>query len=142
MIGHEVPTRTQAAALIKGGFNNKPGTLSLYRDRLVFVSSKLAMVGPVFGAAGVLVTRSVANARAAGKAASGDKSTLVIPLSTVAEVAAQGSKLAHSVIFRTTTGEEYRFGGLKFDKWSDDLRGAFAGINRTVTSLDGRFTVR
>jgi hypothetical protein len=90
-----------------------------------------------------LVTRGIANARAAGKVAAGDKSVVSIPLASITEVQSQKGKLGGKYLMvRTTTGDEYRFGGVKFEKWSDDLRKALTDASREVTPTAGGFSVR
>jgi len=90
-----------------------------------------------------LVTRGIANARAAGKVAAGEKSVEVIPLKSISEIRSHKGKLGgRSLVVRTITGDEYRFGGVRFDKWSEDLAGALGAIGRKVSQTDGALSVR
>jgi len=132
-----VPLRVQAAFWMRGGLKNRAGSLLLYPDRLVHVGSKLLQVGGGGGVLGVLLARGIANGRAAGKAAKGGSNVVSIPLSTISGVTGEKRKLRGGIlVVRTITGEEYRFGGVKFDAWSDDLSKAFAGAGRQVDALE------
>jgi hypothetical protein len=131
------PLKTQSALWIKGGLKTRAGTLLLYPDQLVHVGSKAAQLGAAFGAIGILVTRQVANTRAAGKVEAGDKSITSIPLATISDVRGEKGKLdGNCMIVRTTSGDEYRFGGVKFDGWSEDLGKALTNAGRRVTASD------
>jgi hypothetical protein len=128
---------------MRGGLKNRAGSLLLYPDQLVHVGSKAAQIGGGFGLIGVLVTRGIANAQAPKKVAAGDKSVVSIPLASVSEVYGRNGKLgSKSLVVVTTTGDEFRFGGVNFEKWSEDLTNALTSIGRQVTPIDGRLTVR
>ena len=143
MAEQAVPLKAQSASWVKGGLKSRAGTLLLYPDQLVHVGSKAAQIGAAFGAIGILVTRQIANAGAARKVEAGGKSVMSIPLATISEAHGQKGKLdGNSIIVRTTTGDEYRFGGVKFDRWSEDLGRALTNAGRQVTFTDEGLTAK
>lgn len=138
----EVVIRTQSASWMRGGLKNKMGTLLLYPDKLVHVGSRAAQMGAGFGAIGMLVAQKRAKTQAAKKVAEGDKSAVAIPLAIITEIHGQKGKVGGKyVIVKTATGDEYKFGGIKFDQWSDDLSKTLAASGRTITPTDGGFSV-
>ncbi len=142
MAQETVPLRTQSAAWMRGGLKNRMGSLLLYPDKLCHVGSKAAQVGGGFGALGVLVTRGIANAQAPKKVSAGHKAVIAIPLSNVTEVRGVKGKMGNRLlIVRTANGEEYKFRGVKFDEWSDDLNHAFRASGRTPVPTESGFTV-
>jgi hypothetical protein len=137
------PLKTQSALWLKGGLKTRAGTLLLYPDQLVHVSSKAAQFGAAFGALGILVTRQIANTRAAAKVEAGDESITSIPLAAISDVHGEKGKLdGNTLVVRTTSGDEYRFGGVRFDRWSEDLGQALTGAGRQVTATDEGLTAK
>jgi hypothetical protein len=137
------PLKMQTALWIKGGLKTRAGTLLLYPDQLVHVGSKAAQFGAAFGAIGILVTRQMANTRAAAKVEAGDTSITSIPLATISDVHGEKGRLdGNTLVVRTTSGDEYRFGGVKFDRWAEDLGQALTDAGRRVTTTDEGLTAK
>ena len=133
MSADPLPIRLQPSALVKGGLRNRMGTVLLYDDTLVFVPSWLVQFSGAFGLLGMFVSQGVAKARATAKVASGHASVLTIPVATITEVESEKAKLGRRLVVRTALGEEFRFGGVKFERWSDDLTRVLAAGHRTVS---------
>jgi hypothetical protein len=127
---------------MRGGLKNKMGTLLLYPDKLVHVGSRAAQMGAGFGAIGMLVAQRRAKSQAAKKVAEGDKSVVAIPLVTLTEIHGSKGKVGGKyLIVKTATGDEYKFGGIKFDQWSDDLSKTLVAGGQTITPTESGFSV-
>jgi hypothetical protein len=141
MAENDTPIRTQAAVWSRGGLKSKAGTLLLYPDKLVHVSSTLARIGRGLGGLGILASQAIASARAPGKVAADDPSDLSIPLTTITEVVGQDHFARQFVTVRTIDGDEYRFGGVKVAAWLSDLSTAVSGVGGEISQTSDGFSV-
>jgi hypothetical protein len=115
----EMALRKGSAAIVRGGLKNRPGTLLVYPDRVVHVSSTAAMFGAGFGALGVLVTRGIANARSDARVLKGGTGVTTVPYEAIMTLSVdkKGNRKFGRIVVHTTSGEEFLFAISKVDEW-------------------------
>jgi hypothetical protein len=108
------------------------GTLLLYHDKLVHVSSRLGELGrPLGGELGVAIVMTIARSQAPKKAAAGGKGVAEIPLDSIAAVenlkatGIAGLFGGRHLVVTTSEAIAYRFSGVP-DYWIADIAQAMS----------------
>lgn len=160
MTDNEAPVRRQATRLLAGGKTQGYGTLLLYPDKLVAVSSGAVRIGMIVGVivafvptllipphtgpgalgaligvgGGYLIGGAIAKSQAAAKVAAGSDNVTVIPFDSIISLQTRKSKGwlgGQHLVVTTADGAQYGF-GVKLDKWLADLTNALTARGREV----------
>jgi len=114
------------------GQRGRSGTVVLYARELVFVPSRVAQFGAAFGLLGFFLSRAIAMSRAHPRAITAHPFLTRVPLVTVTEVRSEKGRFGQRIVVRTDGGEEYTLGGVRFDRWADDLAGLLVANGRAI----------
>jgi hypothetical protein len=133
------PLRSDPAVFIHGGLKNRPGTLVLYPDRVVHVTSNAAPIGAVFGVIGMLLARRSAKKKAPARALAGGAGVTALPLTHLRSIRKGKHGLNKKILEITMSdGTVLKF-AVKYDEWASEIARVARQLGRNAAPVNGGY---